>query len=145
MTQRCLVCLDDVPDGETYHPKCLAKLFGLKKAPIVDVELAKLYTIAQAMVGHTSISGIQRKISLGLTPDRATLQVAVEGGSFILKPQAQTFPNLPENEQLTMRIAEAAGIEIPPCGLVYLRDGSLAYIVRRFDRVPPGGQLLQED
>jgi serine/threonine-protein kinase HipA len=143
MTQRCLVCLDDVPDA--YHPKCLAELFGVKRAPIVDVELAKLHTIAQAMVGHTSISGIQRKISLGLAPDRATLQVAVEGGSFILKPQAQTFPNLPENEHLTMRIAAAAGIEIPPCGLVHLRDGSLAYIVRRFDRVPSGGKLLQED
>jgi serine/threonine-protein kinase HipA len=111
----------------------------------VDVELAKLHTVAQAMVGHTSISGIQRKISVGLSIDRATLQVAAEGGSFILKPQAQTFPNLPENEHVTMRIGALAGIEIPPCGLVHLRDDSLAYIVRRFDRTPRHGKLLQED
>ncbi len=145
MNEPCLICLEDVAPGERHHPKCLQGLFGVRRAPAVDVELAKLYTIAQAMVGHTSISGIQRKISLGLTPDRATLQVAIEGGQFILKPQAQTFPNLPENEHLTMRMAAAAGIDIPPCGLVHLRDDSLAYIVRRFDRVPPKAKLLQED
>jgi serine/threonine-protein kinase HipA len=144
MTEPCLVCLDDVPSGR-YHPKCLKELFGVRRAPVVDVELAKLHTVAQAMVGHTSLSGVQRKVSVGLTADRATLQVAIEGGNFILKPQAQTFPNLPENEHLTMRMAAAAGIEIPPCGLVYLRDDTLGYISRRFDRVPPNAKLLQED
>ncbi len=143
MPPRCLVCLEDVASGE-YHPKCLQQLVGVRRAPVVDVELARLYTVAQAMVGHTSLSGVQRKISLGLTADQATLQVAIEGGEFILKPQAETFPSLPENEHVTMRIAEEAGIEIPPCGLVHLRDGSIAYLVRRFDRVA-GGKLLQED
>jgi serine/threonine-protein kinase HipA len=145
MTEPCLICLEDVPSGGRYHPKCLKELFGVRRAPAVDVELAKLHTVAQAMVGHTSLSGVQRKISVGLTADRATLKVAIEGGHFILKPQAQTFPNLPENEHLTMRLAAAAGIQLPPCGLVHLRDDSLAYIVRRFDRVPPSGKLLQED
>lgn len=145
MSDPCSICLEDVPSGDKYHPKCLEELFGVRRAPTIDVELAKLYTIAQAMVGHTSISGVQRKISLGLTPDRATLQVAVEGGQYILKPQAQTFPNLPENEHVTMRIARAAGLEIPPCGLVNLLDGSAAYLVRRFDRVAPNTKLLQED
>lgn len=50
------------------------------------------------MVGHTSISGIQRKISVGLSRDRSTLQVAIEGGRYVLKPQAQTYPHLPEND-----------------------------------------------
>jgi serine/threonine-protein kinase HipA len=145
MREPCLVCLEEAPPGDQYHVKCLQQLFGTGRAPVVDVELAKLYTLAQAMVGHTSLSGVQRKISVGLTADRATLQVAIEGGAFILKPQAQTFPSLPENEQVTMRIAALAGVEIPPCGLVHLRDGSLAYVVRRFDRAPPDGKLLQED
>jgi serine/threonine-protein kinase HipA len=145
MSEPCLVCLEDAPLGDSYHAKCLHRLFGVRRAPVVDVELAKLYTLAQAMVGHTSLSGVQRKISVGLTADRATLQIAIEGGAFILKPQAQTFPCLPENEQVTMRIAALAGIETPPCGLVRLRDGSLAYLIRRFDRDPPNGKLLQED
>jgi len=144
MTAPCLVCLEDVPSGR-YHPRCLKELFGVRRAPVVDVELAKLHTLAQVMVGHTSLSGVQRKVSVGLTPDRATLRVVVEGGDFILKPQAQTFPHLPENEHLTMRMAAAAGIEIPPCGLVHLRDDTLAHVARRFDRVPPNAKLLQED
>jgi serine/threonine-protein kinase HipA len=142
--EACLICLDEVPGGEPYHARCLQDLFGTRHVPVVDVELAKLYTVAQAMVGHTALSGVQRKISLGLVKG-ATLQVAVEGGNFILKPQAETFPNLPENEHVSMRLAALAGIEIPPCGLVHLRDGSLAYIVRRFDRPKEGGKLLQED
>jgi serine/threonine-protein kinase HipA len=97
------------------------------------------------MVGRTSISGVQRKISLALSPDRATLQVAIEEGRYLLKPQAGTYPALPENEHLTMRLAALAGIEVPALGLVRLTDGSLSYLVARFDRLPTGRKLRQED
>ena len=144
MTRACLVCLGDATEGSDYHPHCLRRLFGVTRAPEVDLELAKLHTVAQAMVGHTSISGTQRKISVKLTADRATLHVAIEGGEYILKPQTQSFPHLPENEHLMMRLAEEVGLEVPPFGLVRLKDGSLAYVVRRFDRVG-GRKLLVED
>lgn len=144
MTRPCLVCLADAPEESDYHPGCLRTLFGVARVPTIDLELAKLHTVAQAMVGHTSISGTQRKISVKLTPDRATLRVAIEGGELILKPQTQAFPSLPENEHLTMRLAKEAGLEVPPFGLVHLKDGSLAYVVQRFDRVE-GRKLLLED
>jgi serine/threonine-protein kinase HipA len=140
-----MACLDPTADGTRYHPSCLRELFGTSSVPSIDVELAKLHTLALAMVGHTSLSGIQRKISMRLAAEARTLQVAAEGGRFILKPQAQTFPNLPENEHVTMRIAKRVGIAIPPCALIELKDGSLAYIVKRFDRTDAGGKLLQED
>jgi serine/threonine-protein kinase HipA len=141
----CWACLKNVTDEVRYHPKCLRELFGIARVPVVDVELAKLHTLALAMVGHTSLSGIQRKVSMSLESEARTLRVAAEGGHFILKPEAQTFPYLPENEHVTMRLAEAVGIEIPPCALVELKDGSRAYIVRRFDRTTDGKKLLQED
>jgi serine/threonine-protein kinase HipA len=140
----CLICLEPV-GGEHYHPRCLRELFGTAHAPVIDVVLAKLHTVALAMVGHTALSGIQRKISVRLEGDARTLRVAAEGGRFILKPQAQTFPNLPENEHLTMRMAARAGIAIPPCGLIELKDKSLAYVVRRFDRTEAGRKLPLED
>lgn len=140
----CLVCLGDVRKG-AYHARCLKELFGRARLPEIDITLAKLHTLALAMAGHTSISGIQRKISVGLTHDRTTLQLAVEGGRFILKPQAQTYPSLPENEHVTMRIARLVGIETPPFGLMRLKDDSLAYLVARFDRPATGGKLRQED
>lgn len=145
MSGTCQVCLGDLAAGEGPHPRCARELFGVPHAPKVDLELAKLHAVALAMVGHTTFSGVQRKISVGLDAGRATLRLALEGGQFVLKPQAQSFPHLPENEHVTMRIAAAAGIEIPPCGLVHLADGSLAYVVRRFDRPEAGGKLALED
>lgn len=97
------------------------------------------------MVGRTSISGVQRKISLRLSADRTTLQLATEKGRYLLKPQAQTYPTLPENEHTTMRLAGLFGIDIPPCGLVRLKDGTWAYIIARFDRTPENRKLRQED
>jgi serine/threonine-protein kinase HipA len=139
----CLICLGAA--DERYHAACARALFGRPAVPRVAVELAKLHTVALAMVGRTSLSGVQRKLSLQLTPDRATLQVAVEDGRYILKPQSEAFPHLPENEHVTMRIAAAAGVAIPPCGLVHLDDDSIAYIVKRFDRIDDGGKRRQED
>lgn len=146
MTASCWICLRELaPGDDVYHPKCLKGLFGVPRAPHIPIEMAKLHTAGLAMVGHTSISGIQRKISVSLTADRSTLQVAIEGGRYILKPAGETFPRLPENELVTMRMAELAGIEVPPCGLVRLVDGSIAYVVARFDRPGSGGKLRQED
>jgi serine/threonine-protein kinase HipA len=141
----CWACLSPLDDEGRYHTRCLRELFGVTKVPAIDVELAKLHSLALAMVGRTSLSGVQRKISMRLHAETRTLRVAAEGGHYILKPQAQTFPHLPENEHLTMRLAALAGIAIPPCALLELTDGSAAYIVRRFDRPASGGKLMQED
>jgi serine/threonine-protein kinase HipA len=56
------------------------------------------------------------------------------GGQYILKPQSLDFPELPENEDVTMRMAAAVGIEVPVHGLVRSVDGSFSYFIKRFDR-----------
>src|SRR5262249_15643103 len=134
VSNACLICLSTTTRNERYHARCLKDLFGKPKLPEIDVEVAKLHTVALAMVGQTTLSGIQRKISLSLVVERPTLRLEVGAGSYILKPQTQTYPQLPENEHVTMAIARAAGIEVPPNGLLELKDGTLAYIVKRFDR-----------
>jgi serine/threonine-protein kinase HipA len=72
------------------------------------------------------------------------LEVTGEGGQYILKPQVQAFANLPENEELCMTIADDIGIDVPAHCLLHLKDRSLAYVVKRFDR---GGRrkIHQED
>jgi serine/threonine-protein kinase HipA len=142
----CLVCLRPLDGEGDHHAKCARRLFGTSRPPAaVDIDLAKLHTVALAMVGRTSLSGVQRKISVNLSSDKQTLQVALGRSVYILKPQAATYPELPQNELLTMRLAELFGVEVPDCGLVYLADQSLAYLVRRFDRPADGGKLRQED
>jgi serine/threonine-protein kinase HipA len=120
-------------------------LFGSQAVPDLDIGLARLHTAALAMVGRTTLPGIQRKISIDLAVERGSLRLVLGAGHFILKPQAQAFPEIPQNELLTMRLAEQVGIDSPPCGLVRLRDDTLACIIRRFDRLPDKRKLRQED
>lgn len=141
----CLVCLEPVSGRANYHARCLRTLFGVARLPKLDIELAQLHTAALAMLGHASLSGIQKKISLGLSGDRATLQVALADGRFLLKPQSSAYPSLPENEHLTTQLARLVGMEVADCALTPLRDGSPAFIVRRFDRRPDGRKVPQED
>jgi serine/threonine-protein kinase HipA len=145
MTRICRICLGDVGGESDYHARCARALFGSAKAPHLDIEVSKLHTAALAMVGHTSLSGAQKKISVNLSADRETLQVAAERGRYILKPQTETYPSLPENEHLTTRLAQLVDLDVGRFGLVSLKDGSLAYIVKRFDRLADGRKVRQED
>jgi serine/threonine-protein kinase HipA len=151
----CMVCLEPVEnrrdgeDGEDgRHPHCTRALFGSDVPPRIGIELAKLHTLGLAMVGRASLSGVQRKLSLGTRGDRETLRLEAGAGAYILKPQTGSLPHVPENEHVTMRIAGAFGLEVPACGLVRLTDGSLAFLIRRFDREVAGERLIkrrQED
>jgi serine/threonine-protein kinase HipA len=120
-------------------------LFGGDVTPRLDLRLAEIQTIALATVGRSSLAGVQRKLSLGLHRERRTLQVETTGGRFILKPQAPEFTALPENEHLTMELARRFGLTVPDTTLVELADGSLAYLVVRYDRPTSGVKLRQED
>ncbi len=141
----CLSCGKPAGTAPSYHPECLAALFETERLPVVDIDLAELDQLALATVGRAALPGAQPKLSADLDVERCTLQVAAGGGHYLLKPQAGTFPHLPENEWLTQRLAAQVGLEISPCALVSLRDGSLAYVVRRFDRPVGGGKLAMED
>lgn len=146
MTPVCRICLTELPEeGSHYHSKCLKELFGIGKQPSITIDHTKLVEQARAMVGFVSLSGVQQKLALRLTSDKKSLEVASSGLQYILKPQVSTYPNLPENEALAMRIARLAGIEVPPSGLIELSDGSLAYLTKRFDRGQHGEKYRMED
>jgi len=72
-------------------------------------------------------------------------EIVDRGGRFILKPEVAEWPHVPENEDVTMRMAAACGIEIPDHGLIYTADGGLAYVIRRFDRMGRGERVAMED
>jgi len=141
----CLTCLRPVTQGDRHHPRCARRLFGTDVAPRLDLRESEVQTVALATVGRSSLAGVQPKISIGLHTERRTLQIETTGGRFILKPPAREFSGLPENEHLTMELARRFGLAVPPTTLLELRDGSLAYLIERFDRPPDGGNLRQED
>ncbi len=109
-------------------------MFGGRKGPIVRLSLPEISLKAQDMVGKLSISGVQPKISVKFDKKSGELVPVSKEGEYILKPQPQTFPHLPENEQCCMDIAEVLGIDVPEHCLLPLSDGTLVYVVKRFDR-----------
>lgn len=144
MTAHCYACLGELETGHDYHPKCAKSLFGSAIIPRLDVELGKLHTAALAMIGKTSISGVQKKISVNVSADRLTLQIASERGFYILKPPTDTYPSLPENEHIAMLLAKLSKVHVGEFGLIRIEDG-LAFLSKRFDRTDDGRKLHQED
>lgn len=55
-------------------------------------------------------------------------------GDYILKPPSLEYAELPENEDVTMHLAELVKIKTAKHTLVRLRSGELAYLTKRFDR-----------
>lgn len=100
---------------------------------------------AIARASKISIQGVQPKLSVKLNVSKAVFEVVDVGGMFIIKPQQDYYPELPENEDLTMRLAAVAGIETPLHGMVYCADGSRSYFIKRFDRLPRGKKVPVED
>lgn len=141
---RCILCGKTVDENAEHHESCLKKLFGVNYLPKIDLALNEVSIKAQKMAGKLSISGVQAKLSMRLNRADKELEVVAEGGQYILKPQIETFPSIPQNENLCMNIALNLGISVPPHSLIRLKDNTMAYIVKRFDRIK-GRKLHQED
>ncbi len=92
-----------------------------------------------------SIQGVQPKLSAALSVKDEVFTVVDLGGTYIIKPQSDVFLEVPENEDLTMKMARAFGIEVPLTGLIYSKDGSLSYFIKRFDRYHRNKKYHLED
>lgn len=91
-----------------------------------------------------SISGVQKKLSIRVHPETWTVETVAENGTHILKPETGIYPELPSNENLCMNMATEWGLTVPPHGLFPMADGTLCYIVKRFDRTEDGRKLAKE-
>ncbi|MEK6563733.1 MAG: HipA domain-containing protein [Candidatus Omnitrophota bacterium] len=124
--------------------KLIKEMFGASELPIIEFSLREVFQKAQQLTGKLSISGTQPKLSVKLDKRSNSLIVVAEGGEHILKPQNPAFQDIPQNEQCCMDIAAEFKIDVPPHCILPLKDKSLAYIVKRFDRAS-GVKIHQED
>jgi serine/threonine-protein kinase HipA len=92
-----------------------------------------------------SIQGVQPKLSATISVVDQEFKIVDQFGTFIIKPQNDLFPQLPENEDVTMRMAKVFGLEVPFHGMLYAKDGSLTYFIKRFDRYGKGKKRATED
>ena len=146
---KCLYCYKELAEGQTdFHPQCAKKFFGLREAPLLDYRHDELDSLAEQVIrAQTSLTGVQPKLSLNLSRHEGCSRLTIVGlwGDYILKPQTEDYPQLPENEDLTMHLAEAAKINVVPHSLIRLADGQLGYITRRIDRTRNGEKIDMED
>lgn len=148
---RCLCCgkviknTSDKANSYKYswHTACIKGFFGTLKFPDINIseDVLKQIALDSTNKGYT-VPGVQKKLSLHLTEDtepRLTLVNYPTG--YILKPQTDEYPALPELEHLIMQMAKTSGIITVPFGMLKLSpQNSFAYITRRIDR--KGKQML---
>jgi len=92
-----------------------------------------------------SIQGVQPKLSAILNIQQSKFEIVDVKGKYIIKPQHHIYPQLPENEDLTMKMASTCGINTPIHGMVYSKDGTLSYFIKRYDRTGKNSKLHVED
>lgn len=147
----CLFCYKKLKKGETdFHPSCARKIFESSNVPILPYTREHLDELAYKVIhSQTTITGVQAKLSLNINkkndnePERFT--IVGLWGKYILKPQTELHPHLPELEDLSMHLAELAKILVVPHSLIRFSDGELCYITKRIDRISGGEKLPMED
>lgn len=141
---KCLYCYKelDIIDTGDYHTKCINAFFGSKSAPDLPYRLDEMEKLAKEAVELSiTVPGVQPKLSLGWIKNnlkdghqgRLTIMDALEG-LYILKPQNTQYEQMPENEHVSMKLAELFKIEVVPSNLIRLASGELCYITKRIDR-----------
>lgn len=133
--KRCLITYDLIQGEGEYSARGL-KLLDRNLTSLAPLTYTAEEQRAEALerAGKMSIQGLQLKLSATLKVKAGTFDVVDRNGRFILKPPSLDFPELPENQDLTMRLASAVGVEVPTHGLIRARDRSLTYFIKRFDR-----------
>ena len=148
MENKCLYCYGKLDGGSDFHEKCALEFFGTRTPPEIDYSLNQMDELAKKVVERrVAIPGVQAKLSMTLIKaekeksDSRLTVVGALGGQYIFKPPAERFPEMPENEHLTMRMAEAFGIRVVPSSLIRLASGELSYITKRIDRTETGEKI----
>lgn len=148
---KCLYCYQELEEGQVdFHPSCARKFFGSKAVPQLPYTRDNMAELARQVIRtSTSVTGVQAKMSLDINRggknEPAKFTIVGLWGKYIFKPQSAKYPHLPELEDLTMKMAEAAHIRTARHTLIRLADGSLGYLTLRMDRGKRGEKISMLD
>lgn len=144
--KHCPITYEIISDQENYSQRGLRSLsHQLKNLSPLNLSADEQRQEAIDRIGKMSIQGVQKKLSAQLKVNAGCFEIVDLNGHYILKPQSDTYPELPENEAITMSLAKTIGLEVPVHGLVYSKDASMTYFIKRFDRMGHSQKLAVED
>ena len=148
---KCLYCYQELDEGQVdFHPSCARKFFGNDTPPILPYTRDNMTELAKQVIrANTSVTGVQAKMSLdvnrGSKNEPARFTIVGLWGKYIFKPQSAKYSNLPELEDLTMKMAKIAHIRTARHTLIRLADGELGYLTLRMDRGRKGEKISMLD
>lgn len=152
MENKCLYCYEPIRTGHNFHKKCSLEFFGTPTPPVIEYSLDQMDELAKNVVERSvAVPGVQAKLSMSLVKeakgksDARLTVIGALGGQYIFKPPSDRFPEMPENEHVTMRMAETFGIRVVPSSLIRLASGELSYITKRVDRTENGDKIHMID
>lgn len=152
MKNKCLYCYGELTDRNDFHEKCCIHFFGVNNPPKLDYTLDQMAELAKKVVERSvTVPGVQPKLSLSLVKektkqvDQRLTVVGALGGNYIFKPPVLEYPEMPQNEHLTMRLAEVFAIRTVSSSLIRLKSGELSYITKRIDRTNEGEKMHMID
>ena len=152
MKHKCLYCYKELKGEANFHESCSLEFFGTKEPPKLEYSLEQMSELAKNVVERRiSVPGVQPKLSMSLinkVKDAGNFRLTVVGalgGNYIFKPPSTDYPEMPENEHVTMRIAESFGIQTVLSSLIRLKSGELSYITKRIDRKVDGEKVHMLD
>lgn len=150
------VCPSTLQVGcSAYSNSAIKSLFDDKKVscflPYNRPDSEETVKEMQSGSGRVSLSGVQEKMSAVVQDGVVRLTKQGEQGRYILKPIPSALHlfdkmYMPANEHLSMQIASQI-YKIPTAanGLIFWKDGSPAYLTKRFDVNPDGSKNAMED
>ena len=148
---KCLYCYQELEEGQVdFHPQCARRSFGSETAPLLPYSRENMSELARQVIRTSaSVTGVQAKMSLdvnrGGKNEPAKFTIVGLWGKYIFKPQSGQYPCLPELEDLTMKMAEAARIRTARHTLIRMVDGELGYLTLRMDRGRKGEKISMLD
>lgn len=147
---KCLYCYNEVENGEDFHTECSLAFFGTEKPPKIEYSLDEMSKLAKQVVERSvSVPGVQPKLSMSVMKnsqkDQRLTVVGALGGNYIFKPPSEDYPEMPANEDLTMKMAELFNIDVVTHSLIRLSSGELSYITKRIDRTEDGTKIHMID
>lgn len=142
----CPITYEAIPNDTQYSSRGL-KLLSPQLKRLIPLPLSAKEQRQEAITraGKMSIQGVQTKLSAQLKIKEARFNIVDSEGHYTLKLQSEYYPELPQNEAITMSLAARINIEVPVHGLLYAKDESMTYFIKRFDRSGHKNKLAVED
>lgn len=136
---KCLCCNKELsPDDLYWHKSCIKSFFDLTSLPSIDLNdvEGQFKTKAEQLLDDKNVvTGVQKKLSLGLSKDEKKLTIKDYPQGYIIKPENNEYKEIARAEHLVMSMADSLNIRTAPHGLLPFKNGSYIYITKRIDRL----------